>query len=250
MLLRQVIPPGPERPAQSFYTGLRLADRAPDQRPYVFCNFVSSADGKASFGGRTAPLGGDGDRAVFHLLRTQADAVLAGTRTLEVERYGRMTRTEEMIRIRLDEGRTAQPLAVVISRSGRVPFEIPLFADPETRVALYMPEGAEPPRCEADVSLHTLAEADFSLTAVLRSLRREHGVGSLLCEGGPTLFGAMLSERLVDELFLTLAPALVGGGEEPLTAGSPLAEMVDLHLEWALERDRHLFLRYQTAKDV
>jgi 5-amino-6-(5-phosphoribosylamino)uracil reductase len=244
MLLRQVVPPGPEGSPQSFYTGLRFGEKASAQRPYVFCDFVSSADGKATSGGRTAPLGGDGDRAVFHLLRTQADAVLAGTRTLEVERYGRMIRADEMIGVRLAEGRPAQPLAVVISRSGRVPFGIPLFADPSSRVALYAPQGTEPPRCEAEVSLHPLTGADSSLTAVMRSLRDEHGVGSLLCEGGPTLLGALLSEGLVDELFLTLAPALVGSGEEPLTAGPPLAEMVDLRLEWALEREGHLFLRY------
>jgi 5-amino-6-(5-phosphoribosylamino)uracil reductase len=161
-----------------------------------------------------------------------------------------MTRAEEMIRIRLDEGRAAQPLAVVISRSGRVPFEIPLFADPGSRVALYAPEATDPPAAKAQVSLHALTEHDPSLAAVLRSLRHEHGVGALLCEGGPTLLGALLAEGLVDELFLTVAPALVGGGEEPLTAGPPLAEMVDLHLEWALEREGHLFLRYRTVREV
>jgi riboflavin biosynthesis pyrimidine reductase len=244
MLLRQVIPPGPEGSPQSFYTDLRLADVAPAHRPYVICNFVSSADGKASFQGRTAPLGGDGDRAVFHLLRTQADAVLAGTRTLEVERYGAMIRDPEMIVIRRDEGRCAQPLAVVISRSGRVPFDIPLFADPGSRVALYVPDGTEPPPCAAELIVHLMTGSEFSLGAVLNSLREEHGVGSLLCEGGPTLLGAMLSEGLVDELFLTLAPALVGGGEEPLSAGPPLAELIPLNLKRVLERDGHLFLRY------
>ena len=37
----------------------------------------------------------------------------------------------------------------------------------------------------------------------------------LLCEGGPTLLGALVRERLVDELFLTLAPRLVGGASGP-----------------------------------
>ena len=244
MLLREVVPPGPEGSPRSFYTGLRLAEMAPADRPYVICNFVSSADGKASFAGRTASLGGDGDRAVFHLLRTQADAVLAGTRTLEVERYGAMIRDPEMVRIRLDEGRCAQPLAVVVSRSGRVPFDIPLFEDPGSRVVLYVPDGTEPPPCAAELIVHSMPGPEPSFAPVLKSLREEHDVGSLLCEGGPTLFGAMLSEGLVDELFLTLAPALVGGGEEALSAGPPLAEMVRLDLKRALERDGHLFLRY------
>jgi riboflavin biosynthesis pyrimidine reductase len=79
---------------------------------------------------------------------------------------------------------------------------------------------------------------------VLRSLRQDHGVQSLLCEGGPVMFNAMLAEDLVDELFLTLAPTLVGGAELGITAGPALLRSVPLRLEWALELDGQLFLRY------
>jgi riboflavin biosynthesis pyrimidine reductase len=249
MLLRQVVPAGEARPPEAFYAGLRLGELAPAERPYVFCNFVASADGKASAGGRTAPLGGDGDRAAFHLLRTQADAILAGTGTLEVERYGPMIRSEEMIAVRAREGRAAQPLAVVISRHGEVPFGIPLFRAAESTVVLYVPEGTEIPACEADLVVHRVSSTEFSLADVLRSLRYEHGVASLLCEGGPTMFGALLAEDLVDELFLTLAPTLVGAGEHALTSGPGLSELMALKLVWALEREDHLFLRYARARD-
>jgi riboflavin biosynthesis pyrimidine reductase len=244
MEFRRAVPPGPAAPPESFYTGLALGDRAGAGRPYVVCNFVSTADGKATSSGRTAALGGEGDRAVFHLLRTQVDAVLAGTGTLAVERYGTLVRQEAMAAIRVAEGRPRQPLAVVVSRSGQVPFDIPLFAAPEARVALYAPSGTVvPTNCAADVTAHELAAGD-DLSPVLASLRREHGVRSLLLEGGPVLFNAMLAEDLVDEMFLTLAPALVGGGELGITAGAPLADAIHLKLVWALEREAHLFLRY------
>lgn len=244
MDLRLAIPPGQAASAESLYTGLRLGDRAPAQRPYVVCNFVSSADGKATAAGRTAGLGGEGDRAVFHLLRTQADAILAGTGTLRVERYGRLVRSEAMLRTRRREGRPAQPVAVVISRSGQVPFEIPLFADPESRVVLYAPPGTPIPACAAEVTVQELVFDDGALARAMRSLRQDHGVHSLLCEGGPILFNAMLAEDLVDELFLTLAPTLVGGAELGITAGPALPSPMPLRLEWALERDGLLFLRY------
>jgi riboflavin biosynthesis pyrimidine reductase len=246
MLFQRAIPPGPAASPESMYTGLDLGARAPADRPYVVCNFVSSADGKATANGRTALLGGDGDRAMFHLMRTQVDAIVAGTGTLRVERYGALVRDERLAQIRTREGRAAQPLAVVISRSGQIPFDIPLFADDRSRVAIYAPADVAVPESAAHIALHELPDAGSGeLAAVLRSLRHEHDVRSLLCEGGPRLFTAMLAEGLVDELFLTLAPVLVGGQELGITAGPALGAGGTLRLVWALERDGHLFLRYE-----
>jgi riboflavin-specific deaminase-like protein len=244
MLFQRAIPPGPAASPESIYTGLDLGARAPSDRPYVVCNFVSSADGKATAQGRTALLGGDGDRAMFHLLRTQVDAIVAGTGTLRVERYGALVRDDRLAQIRTGEGRAAQPLAVVISRSGQVPFDIPLFADDRSRVAIYTAADIAVPESAAQVELHQLTDEGGELAGVLRSLRHEHDIRSLLCEGGPRLFTAMLAEDLVDELFLTLAPVLVGGHELGITAGSELGALAPLRLVWALERDGHLFLRY------
>ncbi|MFZ0041893.1 MAG: dihydrofolate reductase family protein, partial [Solirubrobacteraceae bacterium] len=226
------------------YTGLRLGEKAPGDRPYVVCNFVSSADGKATASGKTAKLGGEGDRAAFHLLRTQVDAILAGTGTLRVERYGALARRDPLKQVRLDEGRAAQPLGVVISRSGDIPFDIPLFADPDSTVAIYTHRDAVMPATAARLIVHELPGGESELRAVLTSLRHDHGVDAVLCEGGPALFNALLAEDLVDELFLTLAPALVGGGELGLTSGQALDSLLPLKLVWALEQDGHLFLRY------
>jgi riboflavin biosynthesis pyrimidine reductase len=246
MLFHAALPPGPAETPQTFYTGMDLGAAAPAHRPYVVCNFVSSADGKATARGRTALLGGPGDREMFHLLRTQVDAVLAGTETLRVERYGPLAREARFSEIRTAEGRPPQPLAVVISRSGRIPFEIPLFASAASHVAVYAPPGVEPPACAAQVTMHELSPGDGKLAGVLESLRLEHGVRSLLCEGGPMLFSALLAEDLVDELFLTLAPTVVGGAELGITS-EPLAELIQLRLMRVLEHEGTLFMRYARA---
>jgi 5-amino-6-(5-phosphoribosylamino)uracil reductase len=244
MEFERAVPPGPAVSPEDAYTGLAFGDRAPADRPYVVANFVSTADGKSTVHGRTEHLGGAGDRAAFLLLRTQVDAVLAGTGTLRVERYGVPVRTPRLIDIRLAEGRDPHPLVVVISRSGDVPFDIPLFADARSRVALYVPPEAEVPPVEAEVTRHDLFAYGDGLAGVLRSLRSEHGVRALLCEGGPVLFDAMLIENLVDELFLTLAPSLAGGAELPITAGPGLPGPLPLRLIWALEHESSLLLRY------
>ena len=91
---------------------------------------------------------------------------------------------------------------------------------------------------------HPVEGGPDELAAVMRSLRREHGVRSLLCEGGPHLFNSLLAANLVDEFFLTLAPTLVGGTELSITAGAQLAIPTRLQLIRALARNDHLFLRY------
>ena len=247
MLFQPAIPPGPPATPETFYTHMSLGEAALDSRPYVVCNFVSSADGKATAQGRTALLGGQGDRAMFHLLRTQVDAILAGTGTLRVERYGPLVREPRLANIRVAEGRTPQPLGVIISRSGDIPFDIPLFASQESRVAIYAPESVDVPQCSAAVTVHDLPPVDGVLGSVLHSLRHEHDVRSLLCEGGPTLFASLLAHDLVDELFLTIAPTLVGGDELGITRGVSLAELIQLRLVRALEHEGTLFLRYARA---
>jgi riboflavin biosynthesis pyrimidine reductase len=97
----------------------------------------------------------------------------------------------------------------------------------------------------AHVDVVRLDPGELTLTTMMRRLRSAYDVRSLLCEGGPTLFGALLREDLVDELFLSLAPKLTGGGTSPaITAGPELAELRPMSLVWALELDSVLYLRY------
>jgi riboflavin biosynthesis pyrimidine reductase len=80
------------------------------------------------------------------------------------------------------------------------------------------------------------------LSDLLRSLREE-GVRAVICEGGPTLHGSLQAAGLVDELFLTIAPKLTGGGAPHILEGA-LAEVTGLELAWLLEHEGELFARY------
>jgi len=236
--------PGPVDSAE-LLGDLRLGERAHDGRPWTIANFATTADGRATIDGRSGPIGDDGDLELFRRLRTQVDALLVGTRTLGVERYGRAVRRPELRAVREALGLAPEPLVVTVSRSGELPLEIPLFEEPDARVVAFVPRDAPQPACAANLTLVRLDLAELTLTSALRHLSAEHGVRSLLCEGGPTLMGALLHERLVDELFLTLAPQLAGGGAGPtLTSGPPLPEPAALELAWALERAGSLYLRY------
>ena len=228
---------------------LGLAERAPADRPYLIANMVATADGRATIGDRSGPIGGDADPAFFHALRGPVDAVLVGTGTLRTERYGRLVRDPAARQARVDRGLRADPIACVVSRSGDIPFDVPLFRDPESTIALYTAPGATLPDCPADVRMTRMPEGELGIGAALRGLRGEHGCRSALCEGGPTLLAALLAEGLVDELFLTVAPLIVGGaGALRILAGPPLPRPLDLRLVWVLESDGELLLRYRVER--
>jgi riboflavin-specific deaminase-like protein len=222
-----------------------VESQAPVDRPYTIVNFVASADGHAAFRGRSRWLSDDADRELFHGLRERVDAVMAGTGTLRAERYGRMVRDPERRARRASAGLHPEPLSVIFTRSGDVPTGIPLFSDPGSRVVVFTPSTLDRAGLAAEVDVVRLDAGELTLTTMMRLLRAAYDVRSLLCEGGPTLFGALLQENLVDELFLSLAPKLTGGGTAPaITAGPELAELRAMSLIWAFELDGALYLRY------
>lgn len=248
MLLRRIHPEPGEVEAAEALAGLALGDRAPADRPYVVCNMVASVDGRATIGGRSGPIGDDADRALFLALRTQADALLVGTRTLRAERYGRPVRSPELRAAREREGLSPAPPLVTVTRTLDLPLDIPLFQDPESTVLVYTSAEGDPGPCPADVRVARLAPGELTPATVLRSLRADHDVRSVLCEGGPTLNAALLRDDALDELFLSLSPLLAG---DPAALGlveGAIPATVGLELVCALERDGALFLRYRVQR--
>ena len=216
----------PDRAADVTAIGLAAAvpGPAPPDRPFMLVNMIATADGRATIAGRTGPIANRADYELFHALRTRVDAVMVGAETVRVESYGPM-----------------EPLAVLVTRSARVPAEVGLLRAPDNHVLVLTPSpDARLPSCAAEVSYLRAPLAEG-----VRRLRTEHGVQSVLCEGGPQLLGDLLRAGLVDELHLVIATKLAGG-QNPITIVSGPA--IDPPAEPALlsvhESGGYLFLRY------
>jgi riboflavin-specific deaminase-like protein len=228
--------------------GLRLGDLAPDDRPYVVLNMASTADGRVAIGGRSAPVAGSADRELFHELRTQADAVMAGAGTARVERYRRITKTPELRAKREREGVSPEPLAVLVSGRLDLPADLPLLQDPDSRVAVITAVDETLEGVQADVS-YLLEPVTRELAPSLHTLRTEYGVRSILCEGGPHLNSSLLREGLVDELFLCVSPRIAGDPAEPASVeGAALPGPLDLELISLHEAEQHVFFRYRVRR--
>ncbi len=287
---RRLLPPGDPGEIEEIVTGLGLHERsrgaapasgtaAARTRPYVVLNMVCTLDGRATLDGRSGPISDAADRALFHGLRSVVDAVMAGAGTVRAERYGPIVPDPERRRLRARLGLRERPLACVVSASltDLTPERVPLLGDPDSQVAIVtsssenLPETSALSAPVAHVEYVRTGHADgveraLDLPAALAVLHDSLQVGTLLCEGGPHLNAQLLAAGLVDELFLSIAPLLAGGGDpadegpggrgsgggdsardrSPLRilAGLDFTPPLALELRSALERDSRLFLRY------
>src|SRR5438105_2980184 len=163
------------------YASLGLEERAREDRPYVIANMVATLDGRATLGGRTKSISSNADRALFHALREQVDAVMAGTGTIAIERYGPIVRDPERKRRRAERGLPPVPLAVTATRSLELPVQVPLFQDAESRIVVLTSSDREAPAAPAQVTVERVAtSADLDLVRAMETLRRTHGVRTLL----------------------------------------------------------------------
>jgi riboflavin biosynthesis pyrimidine reductase len=253
VLVEQLLPPGDPIEVEQVLRDLHPAYDASARRPHVIGSLISSVNGRATLDGRTAalaPSGGGADRAIFRGLRGVCDAIMVGTGTLRDERYGRPGRRRKLREFRAARGLAEEPKVIVVSRSLDLPVDIPLFQDPATEVLLFTWSDAAVPSPGAQITVVRMDPIDTSLEAVLRAAHDLHGIRSVVCEGGPTLYGSLLTEDLVDELFLTIAPIHAGGDELPLTRPGHDAQPCPMKLAGVLSRDDYLFLRYRRAQSA
>lgn len=232
----------------------------------VFANFVSTIDGVVAIpslaaSNRLIAAGSRADRFVMGLLRACSDAVVIGAGTLAGSPNSTWTPARAypdgatgFAELRRRLGRTGEPELVVLSASGSLDPDHPALA--AGALILSSDPGSErlrarlPPGCEL-VALGPGPQLDAQ--AIIAALRRR-GHGRILSEGGPHAIAPLLEAGLVDELFLTISPLLVGRthaeerlalveGADLLSDEPPAAQLLGVRRAGA-----HLFLRYALGR--
>jgi riboflavin biosynthesis pyrimidine reductase len=218
--MRQLLPvPGDVDPVAAYLAAPRPA---PAGRPWVTMSMVASIDGATAVGGRSGPLGGEPDRAVFRAVRAIADVVLVAAGTMRTEGYGPVRLSAPAAAARADAGRSSEPprLAVV---SGSLDLDLTRAAEGPVRPLVLTTEDADPTRRTALAELaevRAYGRGSVELAPALADLRAE-GVGVVVCEGGPSLNASLVVADLVDEWCLTVAPTVVGGDSRRVVHGAP-----------------------------
>ena len=226
--------------------------------PRLFANFVETIDGVVAIpelekSNALVADESDDDRFVMGLLRACADAVLVGAGTLLASPQGTWRpekvyprAAEGFAELREEWGMAERPAVAVVSTGASLDPNHPVLQD---GVLLTTAAGAE---ALGDVLPDVVAVNDgdwVDLRAAVAVLR-DRGHERVLSEAGPHVFGSLLADALVDELFLTVSPVLAGRVMDArrfaLVEGVELLPQVRRAPRLASVRrgDDHVFLRY------
>jgi riboflavin-specific deaminase-like protein len=224
----------------------------PKERPRIVVNFAITADGKVSTRNHT-PTGFTSaeDKRRLRAIRSIGDAVLVGAGTVAADRMTMGLSDLDLRKVRTKRGQQPEPIRVLISNSGRLDPKWRVFAYTSSPLLVFSTQRMSQalriklaPLCD----LWLFNQATVDLREMLRILRQEYRVRTMVCEGGPTLFRSLLEIGAVDELCLTWAPLLFGGKDAPSVTGLPgefLPKLVRCRLKKMEPFDEEVFLRYQ-----
>ncbi|MGI8679542.1 MAG: dihydrofolate reductase family protein [Jatrophihabitans sp.] len=214
----------------------------------IRANFVCSVDGAVHSAGVSRGLQTRGDNTVFGVLRDLADVVLVGAGTAVAEVYAPARFSERRRGIRRELGLRASMPVAVLSRTLRLDPNSPLFADAtsEDRTIVLTCAAADHVARRALQRVADVVECGDEMvdSVLLRRALEERGLTRILSEGGPTVFGGLVRDGVVNELCLSVTPLLVGAGPGRIVNGRDWPAPEALSLAGMLEDDSALFLRY------
>jgi len=217
-------------------------------RAWVQVNFTTSADGAAEIDELSAGLSHAADREVFLLGRDLADVVLVGAGTARAENYRGVRASKKRLDRRNRLGLGDVPPIAVVTRSADLDPAAPLFTDthvpPIVLTTSSAPEHRIGALTEAGAEILIAGDDDVELPYAL-DLLAERGLKRVDCEGGPALFAGLIAADRVDQLCLTIAPLLAGGGAARIADGTRAAAPRPLELASILVEDGFTLLRYR-----
>ena len=251
--------------------------RRDSDRPYIRSNFVRGLDGRASFrelkgcaGGREVSRSSE-DRWLMDFLRAHHDGQLIGANTLR-EEPGNDARgadygidNEQLQLYRQDILRLDKQKIIILTGSGNIDATLRVFHSPRVEPWIVTSaEGEKNLRSQLKVSgregtvkiVSVGTGKRVDLATAVKFLWQEHGIRTLLCEGGPALYGDLLKNYLIDEDFRTISLQVLGqstraGINRPTTYGdvsyspesAPWFQLISIH--FAVPHHAFFRLRYE-----
>ena len=225
------------------------------ERPFVYINMAMTADGKITSARREEPqFASRYDKKVMDRLCAEADAVLVGAGTLRADDPPLHIRDPEMKAYRRALGKSDGLLNVLVTASAAVDPASRFFTGDHAEGRIVATVEDAPSDRLAMLSgvaeVWTLGRGDVDLSELLMRLKAR-GIERLLVEGGGELNWGFVRDDLVDELWVTIAPAILGGRQAPTVCegeGLAMADRMRLRLVATEIVDGEIFCRYAVVK--
>jgi 2,5-diamino-6-(ribosylamino)-4(3H)-pyrimidinone 5'-phosphate reductase len=226
----------------------------PVDRPYVILNVAISADGKTdTIARRGAAISSARDRQRVDCLRAESDAIMVGGRTLLGDDPRLTVKSETLRAERLGRGLSENPIKVGVVSVANLRLDSRFLTAGPARVVLFTTRQTAPRQienlCRGGAEVVEIGEKEVNLPGAMRYLRNI-GVKRLLVEGGGTLNMELIKQKLVDEIYVYIAPFIFGGSAAPTFAdgtGLERDQAINLRLiDVVHQDDGDVLLHYQT----
>lgn len=220
----------------------------------IVVNMAVSVDGRITTRTREHfALGSENDRRLMDELRARADAVIVGAGTVRHDGWPMILRYDDLRRRRVARRRSPNPVNVVLSSALDLPIGAHFFQSGDTERIVFTTRRAPAARVKrftrvAEVVV--LPGRTLTPAAVVANLHGR-GLRHLLLEGGGEIHYSFARAGLVDRLYVTVTPRLIGGtGAPSLLDGRGFLKRDHLRLELESLRRKgdEVFLRYRVLR--
>lgn len=196
------------------------------KRPFVIFKSALTMDGwAATVRGHSKWITNDKSRQFVHQLRDRVDAVMVGVGTVVAD--------NPRLTTRLKRGRGKDPLRIVVDTHLRLPMSSKILnhdSSAKTLLAVgsdVAPENLKKLQKNGVSTLICPTKLGRVDLGGLMDLLGKMSVCSLLVEGGASIAGSMLRERLIDKFYIFKAPKILGGDDGVPMAAGPGPEKMD-----------------------
>ncbi|MTK64857.1 MAG: 2,5-diamino-6-(ribosylamino)-4(3H)-pyrimidinone 5'-phosphate reductase [Methanobacterium sp.] len=193
-----------------------------NEKPYTILNSAMTLDGKIATKTGSSEISGHEDLVRVHELRMEVDAIMVGINTVLAD-------DPRLTVHKIPSSKQDNPLRIVVDSSAKTPLNFRIL-NQDAKTLLAVTEAADPEKVNQLKKLGDVVvcgEKRVDLKKLMKHLY-EMGIKTLMLEGGSTLNYSMLSEGLVDEVRVCIAPMIAGGKyAKTLADGDGFDEMKD-----------------------
>jgi 2,5-diamino-6-(ribosylamino)-4(3H)-pyrimidinone 5'-phosphate reductase len=220
------------------------------ERPFVFINAAMSADGKISTVERLQTrISGREDRDRVDALKAGSDAIMVGIGTVLADNPSLTVKSKKKREDRKRAERDENPIRIVVDSSARTPIDAEILNKGIGKRIIAVSKRAliaDVDRLSEKAEIIVCGREEVDLKELLDSLW-QRGVKRLMVEGGATLNWSLVSQGLVDEIYIYIGNIIIGGEDAPTLVDGRgfVTDMAKLELLSAEKMDEGILLQWR-----